>query len=153
MYEIKNTVLGIFIALLLIGFFLKLSPKGNLSKGMKYLLSLIVMLIVLAPLKGGFSIEFEDFNLNSYSPEKTAKTYEERVVNSVVIMMKKDVEEYLKQEKFGYYSVSVNTVNTEEGVEIRGIVVNIKSGYDPSKVEKSVSKKFGLPCRATIGTG
>ena len=102
MYEIKNTILGICIALLLIGFFLKLSPKGNLTNGMKYLLSLIVMLIILAPLKGGFRIKLEDFNLNQYKPETTKKTYEERVVNNVVTMIKKDVEEYLTQEKFGF---------------------------------------------------
>ena len=138
---------------MLIGFFLKLSPKGNLTNGMKYLLSLIVMLIILAPLKGGFRIKLEDFNLNQYKPETTKKTYEERVVNNVVTMIKKDVEEYLTQEKFGFYSVLINTIDTDEGTEVREIVINIKSGYDPSKVEKAVSKKFGLPCRVTICTG
>lgn len=153
MYEIKNTILGICIALLLIGFFLKLSPKGNLTNGMKYLLSLIVMLIILAPLKGGFRIELDNFNLNQYTPETTKKSYEERVVNNVVTMMKKDIEEYMTQEKFGFYSVLINTIDTDEGTEVREIVIKIKSGYDPSKVEKAVSKKFGLPCRVTIGTG
>ena len=151
MFEVKNTILGICISLLLIGFFLKLSPKGNLSKGMKYLLSMVILLIIISPLKGGIQIDLESFGLDVDTSSYVQEDYEEKVVGGVIALMKKDVESFLYQENVGFYSVAVNTTETEEGIEVREISVNIKSGYDPSRIEKAVSKKFGVPCRVTIG--
>ena len=151
MYEIKNTIFGICISLLLIGFFLKLTPEGKLSKSVKYLLSMVVLLVVLTPIKGGFEIDLRDINADFNSYNYSQKTYEEKVVTSAITLIKEDVEDFLQKEKFGFYSIEISTVKTDDATEIREIIVNIKSGFAPSAIEEAVSKEFGIPCRAIIG--
>ena len=151
MHDIKSIVAGICISLLLIGFFLKLSPDGAISKGYRYILSLVVLLIVISPLYGGYEINWDSFDNNASAIKYTHLDYENRIVNNVISLLKKDVEDCLRSHKVGFYSVKVLAVETYEGTEIKKIKVNIKSGFSPVEVEKMISGKFDLPCEAAIG--
>ncbi len=149
MEEIKTTVLGVCISLLLIGFFLKLSPKSKLTKNMKHLLSMVILLIIITPLSSNYNINWSAFGIgNDNLTEYTEDDYKNRVVVNVASIIKSDVEEHLHQEKIGYYTVKINI---SENGEISEIIINIKSGYAPTTVEESVEKEFNLPCRVIIG--
>ena len=149
MEEIKTTILGVCISLLLIGFFLKLSPKSKLTKNMKHLLSMVILLIIITPLSNNYNINWSAFGIgNDNLTEYTEDDYKNRVVVNVASIIKSDVEEHLYQERIGYYSVKINI---SENGEISEIIINIKSGYAPTTVEESVEKEFNLPCRVIIG--
>ncbi len=152
MDEIKSTVLGVCVSLLLIGFFLKLSPKGKLTKNMRILLSMVILLIIITPLSRGYSINLDAFELGTdKSIQHSESDYRNIVVENVVTMLKSDVEVHLKENNFGYYSVLIETSEKEGNAELEKIVVYIKSGYDPTKIQKSVTDKFSLPCDVIIG--
>lgn len=152
MEELKNTIFCICISLILIGFFLKLTPKGKLSKNMKHLLSMVILLIILTPLSRGYNINWEAFGLEAdISSEFSESDYKNRVVENVIALLKNDVEDYLKAENIGYYSVFVKVQDREGDYEISKITVRIKSGYDPTEIEKKVSAEFDLPCEVIIG--
>lgn len=153
MQDIKSIVIGISVSLLLIGFFLKLSPRGKMSKGIRHLLSMVVLLIIISPLSGGYELDLNDLGSdNSEVVSYSENDYEDRVVSNVMVLMQRDVEEYLNNEKFGYYSVDISTLQTDKGTELNEIIIHIKSGYSPENIEKSVSRKFGLPTKVVIGT-
>lgn len=153
MDEIKSAVLGVCISLLLIGFFLKLSPKGKLTKNMRHLLCIVIMLIIIAPLSKGYSINWEVFSIEDNESAAYSKSdYTNRVVRNVIIMMENDIKKFLEEERIGLYNVHIESTEKADGTELNRIIVYIKSGYDPTKVEKIVKDKFQMPCKVIIGT-
>ncbi len=149
MTAIKSTILGICISLILTGFFLKLLPKGKMSKNMRNILSLLMLLIIISPLSRSYAIDWDSFKFDYENSASFSETeYKNRVVENLMILMQKDIEKYLKEKKLGYYSV---VINTDSNNEISGVTVKIKSGYDPTEVERLVTKEFDLPCIVNIG--
>lgn len=152
MNVIKATVLGICISLIVIGMFIKLIPKCKNEKGMRYLLSLVVLLIIITPFNKSFALNFslpeiEDESLYYNNSE----FYNKSMVNALTQVLNNDVSEFLNNEGIEYYSINILTEETTNGEKICGIDLKIKSGYNPDEIEKIVNKRFDLPVNVEIG--
>lgn len=132
--------------------FVKLIPKGKTEKGMRHIISLILLLILIAPFNKGFALNLSmpDFSLN-LSQDVKEREYKSLMAENLANVLENDIAEYLISKNIEYYRVSVVTEKSDDDSKISGIVLNIKSGYNPVEIEKMITEKFDLPATIIIG--
>ena len=152
MNVIKATVLGICISLIVIGMFIRLIPKCKNEKGMRYLLSLVVLLIIITPFNKSFALNFSMPEIGIESSDSIdTESYNTGIVNSLAQVLEKNVSQFLTDEGIDCYSVDILIQEGTNGKEICGIDVRVKSGYNPEEIKTLVYKKFDLPVNVEFG--
>ena len=89
MTNLKAVLLSICIALILIGFFLKLTPAGKNQRAIKNVLSLIIILVIASPLVS--NINYDTINIKSKETTSTVD-YSGLIENTTISLLKQRIK-------------------------------------------------------------
>ncbi len=154
----KAYLVSILTVALAVGIMNALSPDAKLGKYVKYLSSLVVVLIILSPLArvSGSLLSFSDMMSSSeYSGDG-----EGGLENSVLNQTKKNLENSLKDMLYSRFSIAEASVNADfilDASDIEAVVIErIDIGIYPSVsswLASDISEYIGgiFNCKVTVG--
>ncbi len=147
MSGIKLSVLAISASLIIVGFIIKLAPFGKGQKMIKGLLSLIIVLIITAPLTEAVNIE-PNVNINSNKSE--VNEYDGLIETTTINLLRSRIESVLNSNNLFYTYVDITVVNNIDKVEISAITVYVDSERDISKIKTAVRKELQLDVAVAV---
>lgn len=147
MSGIKLSVLAISASLIIIGFIIKLAPFGKGQKMIKGLLSLIIVLIITAPLTEAVNIEP---NLNISSNKTEVNKYDGLIESTTINLLKSRIESVLNSNNLSYVYVDITVINNIDKSEISAITVYVGSERDISKIKTAVRKELQLDVAVAV---
>ncbi len=150
MSEIKLSVLAISVALIVIGFIVKLAPVGKGQKAIKGVLSLIIVLIITAPLSAAVNIE-PNINIEGIIDRKN--DYSGLVETTTVNLLKSRIEQVLIDNGVNYCFVDITVINNGDSAEISAITVYTDSTENITKIKSAVRKELQLDIAVAVEKG
>lgn len=147
MSEVKLSVLAISVSLIIVGFIIKLAPFGKGQKMIKGLLSLIIVLIITAPLTKAVNID-ADINISSNKTE--VNKYDGLIESTTINLLKSRIEAVLNSNKISYTYVDITVINNIDKVEISAITVYVDNELEISKIKTAVRKELQLDVAVAV---
>lgn len=145
MQNIKTFILSVCIALIVIGFILKLSPSKG-QKPLKGILSMILILLILAPLTGAVKVELPQFSKNNIA----STDYSNLITNTTINLLKNRIEETLTQNQISFNDVIINSKSVNGSTEITDITVYAINKEDVPKIKKLLLNQLNLEVAVAI---
>lgn len=150
MSEINSSVLSVSVALVVIGFVIKLAPFGKGQKAVKGVLSLIMVLVITAPLTAAVNIEP---SIDIKSDNSETNNYSSLIENTTVNLLKGRIEGVLEENNLSYNYVDITVVNKLDKAEISAITVYVSNAQIISKIKSAVRNELQLDITVAVEKG
>lgn len=122
--------------------FSMLSPKGNMGKYFKIIISLFIILSFILPFTEK-KIDF-DFSLSGiYSELKEQEQYNDTYSS----LIENKVKSFLKENNYDSCSVECDVKYSEEEITIEEIIIRIPDEYNADEVKDLVYEKLGFSAK------
>ena len=145
MSTLKITAISFCTFLILAGFILKILPRSTLDKNVKTTISLVLLLILIAPImKLTNYTESEIVNSVSSAPQIVSQN-QDIVYIKAVEEFKNRVETELENSGFNYTSVNISYTKTNNTIAINKITITVKDVTNKQKIENHIYNKFLAP--------
>lgn len=144
MESIKTVAVTFCTLLIIIGFTLKMLPRGPLDKNMKIIISLMLLLVIISPLINNFSSK----NIEVPSKPQVTSSKEidpDAIYIAAVDEFKSRVENELKNEGYTYNSVVVSYTKTGKEIAINKVTITVPDTTKSEKIKKLIYNKFLAP--------
>ncbi len=133
---LKSWTYTISITLLISVVFSLLSPKGNMGKFFKIVLSCFIFLSCIYPIKNdGIDISFPDFEITD-SVEKQNESYEEMIAHQI--------KNCLDTQSINYCAVNVDAKLKGDEIYINSVGIAITDSESKEDVEMLVFNRLGI---------
>ena len=143
MSSIKTIAITFCTLLIIIGFILKMLPRGPLDKNMKTVISLVLLLVLVSP----FTKNFTSANIDT--PSTTFSSSEQKdpdaIFTAAVNEFKTRVENELENAGYSFSEVSVNYTKTGDTIAINKITITVPGTKNHEKIKKIIRDKFLAP--------
>lgn len=147
MTGLSHSVLSISVALIIVGFIIKLAPAGKGQRSIKGILSLIIVLIITAPLTSAVNID-PDVDINSELV--TANEYNNLIEHTTINLLKSRIEGVLKSNNLSYNYVDIVEIKGIDTVEIGAIIVYVDDGRNITNIKTAVRKELQLDVAVAV---
>ncbi len=129
------------VALILIGFILKLAPFGKGQKSVKSVLSLVMVMIIVSPLTTVANID-PHISINETSSE--INDYSGLIEQTTVSLLKSRIEDVLDEYALAYNYVDITVLNNADKVQITAITVYVNDSKYITKIKTAIRKELQL---------
>ncbi len=147
MGNLKSLLLSICIALILIGFLLKLTPAGKNQRAIKNVLSLIIVLVIASPIAS--NISYEDISFGEKATT-SAVDYSGLIEGTTVNLLKSRIEEAVLQKGITLGFVDITVIEKNNSAQISAITVYVYNKADIQKVKAAVYDALKLDVAVAI---
>ena len=141
MAYLKSVLLSICIALILIGFFLKLTPTSKNQRAIKNVLSLIIILVIASPIAS--NISYDDVK-GKEKATTSAVDYSGLIEGTTVNLLKSRIENAIEQKGINFKYVDIMVTEKNNMTRISAITVYVESKEDIPKVKAAVRQALQL---------
>lgn len=147
MTNLKAVLLSICIALILIGFFLKLTPAGKNQRAIKNVLSLIIILVIASPLVS--NINYDTINIKSKETTSTVD-YSGLIENTTISLLKQRIEKAIADKGLDFSFVDITVIEKNNSSKISAITVYVYNEADIQKVKTAVRDTLQIDVAVAI---
>ncbi|MCM1285650.1 MAG: stage III sporulation protein AF [Acetobacter sp.] len=139
---IKQWTLNVCMTLITAVIFSVLSPKGNMGKYFKIIISLFITLSFILPFTNQ-KIDF-DFSLSGiYSELKEQEQYNDTYSS----LIENKVKSFLKENDYNSCIVECDVNYSNEEITIEEIIIKIPDEYNDAEVKSLVYEKLGFSAK------